>query len=221
MMNIMSDAKMSHQDIYIMYVDFSSAFNTIDHDKLLCIMQDLGFPPDAVHAIADLYTDAVTRIKLYFAETDPIAIERGTIQGDTLSPLLFLIFIEPLLRWLQSGGRGYKPKCLSNTEHADYKNSSNAYADDLAVITSTVGDLDRQANQIEAFTGWSGMAVRCKKCALHILLHGQAYNNGHDNVLSPGMIRMSRHRAEQVKMQNTPIPFLHPHTEPYRYWEST
>ena len=61
------------------------------------------------------------------------------------------------------------------------------------------------------------MAVNCKKCALHILLHGQAYNNGRDNVLSPGMIRMSKHRAEQVKMQNTPIPFLHPHTEPYRY----
>lgn len=91
----------------------------------------------------------MTESKLYFAETDPIAIERGTFQGDTLSPLLFLIFIEPLLRWLQSGGRGYKPECLSNTEHADYTNSSNAYADDLAVITLTVGNLDRQAKKIE------------------------------------------------------------------------
>ncbi len=43
-MNIMSDAKMSQQDLYLLYVDFSSAFNTIDHDKLLCIMHDLGFP---------------------------------------------------------------------------------------------------------------------------------------------------------------------------------
>ena len=45
MMNIMSDAEMSHQDLYIMYVDFTAAFNTIDHDKLLWIMQDLAFPP--------------------------------------------------------------------------------------------------------------------------------------------------------------------------------
>lgn len=44
MMNVTSDAKMSHQDLCTIYVDFGSAFNTIDHDKLLCIMQDLGFP---------------------------------------------------------------------------------------------------------------------------------------------------------------------------------
>ena len=94
------------QDLYIVYVDFSAAFNAIDHDKLLWITQDLGFPHDAIHVIADLYTDAITKIRLYFAETYPIAIERGTIQGDTLSPLLFLIFIEPLLRWLQSWVRG-------------------------------------------------------------------------------------------------------------------
>ena len=69
MMNIMSDARMSHQDLYIMYVDFSSTFNTIDYDESLHIMQDLGLPLDAVHVIADLYTDAVTKSKLYFAET--------------------------------------------------------------------------------------------------------------------------------------------------------
>ncbi len=104
-MNIMSDAKISQQDLYLLYVDFSSAFNTIDHEKLLCIMHDLGFPENAIEVIAELYTDAITKIKLYFAETGPTKIERGTIQGDTLSPLLFLIFIEPLSRWLQSGGR--------------------------------------------------------------------------------------------------------------------
>ena len=78
-MNIDSDAKISQQDLYLLCVDFSSAFNTIDHDKLLCIMHDLGFPEDAIEVIAELYTDAITKIKLYFAETGPIKIERGTI----------------------------------------------------------------------------------------------------------------------------------------------
>jgi len=41
-MNIMSDAKISQQDLYLLYVDFSSAFNTIDHDKVLCIMLARG-----------------------------------------------------------------------------------------------------------------------------------------------------------------------------------
>ena len=116
-MNIMSDAKISQQDLYLLYVDFSSGFNTIDHDKLLCIMHDLGFPEDAIEVMAVLYTNAITKIRLNFAETGPIKIERGTIQGDTLSLLLFLIFIEPLLRWLQSGGRGYKYRHHTTTLH--------------------------------------------------------------------------------------------------------
>ena len=67
-------------------------------------MHDLGFPEDAIEAIAELYT--ITVIGLYIAETGPIKVEIGKIQGDTLSPLLFLIFIEPLLRWcVQEAGR--------------------------------------------------------------------------------------------------------------------
>lgn len=93
--------------------------------------------------------------------------------------------IEPLLRWLRSGGRGYKPNCLANTQHADYTNSSNAYADDLAITASTVADLSTQAEKIEAFTSWSGVIVNCKKCAITALLYGQAHSNGKGNVLSP------------------------------------
>ena len=61
-------------------------------------MHDLGFPPNAIEIVADLYTDAVTRIKLDFVVTDLIELGGGTIQGHIPSPILFLIFIEPLLR---------------------------------------------------------------------------------------------------------------------------
>jgi len=36
-------------------------------------------------------------------------------------------------------------------------------------------------------------------------------------VLSSKMIKMLQQRLEMVRIYNTPIPFLHPHTEPYRY----
>ena len=147
-MNIMSEAKISQQDLCLLYVDLSSAFNTIDYDKLLCIMHELGFPEDAIEVIAELYTDAITKIRLYFAETGQIKIKRGTTKGDTLSLLLFLIFIEPLLRWLQSGGRGYKFGCLSKSLHADHTTSASAYADDMLAAALSATDLARQAEKI-------------------------------------------------------------------------
>ncbi len=211
-MNIMSDAKLSQQDLYLLYVDFSSAFNTIDHVKLLCIMHDFGLPENAIEVIAELYTNAITKIRLYFARTGPIKIKRGTIKGNTLSPLLFLTYIEPLLRWLQSGGRGYKFGCLSKSMHADHTTSASAYADDMFAAALSATDLARQAEKMLAFENWSGMAVNVKKCVVTGILWGQARRNGSDKVLSSKMIEMLQQRLGMVKMCNTPIPFLHPHT---------
>jgi hypothetical protein len=46
----LEDAR-ANQNIYMLAVDFSSAFNMLDQDKLLQIMFDLGFPTDAVDAV--------------------------------------------------------------------------------------------------------------------------------------------------------------------------
>lgn len=113
-------------------------------------MYDLGFPVDCIEAVKDLYTDAETAFILPSGETGPIKIERGTIQGDSLSPL-FLIFLEPLLRWLHTGGLGYALKSLQGD---GTKVSSLAYADDLCAMTSSHKDLILQAKKIEDFGKW-------------------------------------------------------------------
>jgi hypothetical protein len=86
----LEDAKLTKQDIYLLMVDFSEAFDTIDHDKLLHIMYDLGFPTDAIEVTKNLYTGATTTIQTPHGNTPPIHMDRGTIQGDSLSPFLFI-----------------------------------------------------------------------------------------------------------------------------------
>ena len=183
LMNVLSDAKISEQNLYMLYVDFSSAFNTIDHDRLLQVMYDLGFPTDAIHVIANLYTNASTQVNLPMGKTDPISINRGTIQGDSLSPRLFLIFIEPLLRWLHSGGRGYTYGCLKDTLDANLNTNSMAYADDLLAVTSDAKWLTLQARKIESFTKWAGMSVNCKKCGVTGMLYQDAKTTLVESVL--------------------------------------
>ena len=82
-MNIVSDAKISQQDLYLLYVDFSSIFTTID---LIGMMHDLGYPEDAVEVIDELYTKAITTIKLYFAEKGPIPNRERHNTGRYLIP---------------------------------------------------------------------------------------------------------------------------------------
>jgi hypothetical protein len=74
----LEDAKLTRKDIYLLMVDFSEAFDTIDHDKLLQIMYDLGFPTDATEVVKNLYTGATTAFVTPFGQTSPIAMDRGT-----------------------------------------------------------------------------------------------------------------------------------------------
>ncbi len=96
---MIEDAALYHRDLYNLYIDFSSAFNTVNHQQLLHIASSLGFPEAAIRNIKSIYTNATTVIATPFGDTGAVHIGWGTIQGDTLSPYLFLIFIEPLLRW--------------------------------------------------------------------------------------------------------------------------
>jgi hypothetical protein len=53
---------------------------------MLWIMYDLGFPTDAMDAVINLYEHATTRVNIASRVcTNKTSIERGSIQGDTLS----------------------------------------------------------------------------------------------------------------------------------------
>ena len=218
--NIITDAKLTHQDLYVMYVDFSQAFNTIDHDKLLIIMKQLGFPDDCIDVIRDLYTNGTTRILVAGGETEPVKIDRGTLQGDSLSPLLFIIFMEPLLRWLQTGGRGYQFGSI-NAESEEMRTKSfsvgsNAYADDLYSAVHTAKDMVMQAEKVNSFSAWGDLKVNAKKSGVSAILHGTARAKK-INVLSPDLIQSSKKQLGQVRLGGQTLPFLHPDKDPYKY----
>jgi len=215
LLHVIEDAGLTRKDLYLLYVDFSSAFNTINHDLLLQIMYDLGLPEDLICVVRDLYSQARTTIRTEHGLTAPIMIERGTVQGDTLSPVLFIIFLEPLLRWLHVGGRGYKYGCLSDSLNARYHGSSAAYADDLAVMTNSTHDLQIQCDKISLYSAWAGLHANHKKCAVTGILHHRAWADRGLN--GPTCARTLKSAlAEKIKISGQAVPYLPP-TDPYKY----
>jgi hypothetical protein len=96
-------------------------------------MEDLRYPIDAIESIGNIYTNSITMYtKEFFDNTKPILIQRGIIQGDTLSPYLFILFLKPLFRWLQRNQNGYLFHIYNTHE------SAVAYTNDLAPITNNI-----------------------------------------------------------------------------------
>jgi hypothetical protein len=217
LLNALEDAKHTNRNIYVMYVDFSSAFNTVDHDKLLQLMWDMGFPMHAVQVVRKLYSGATTTISTSFGDSDPVSIDRGTLQGDTLSPFLFLLFIEPLLRWLHKGGNGYQHGCLPPRDRARNACSAPAYADDLAVVTNSSKAMEEQADKLTKYLRWAGMAVNHKKCGATGMLYGSASQGLLAGPLHPTTVQALQRQLSGVQISGSTVPFLHPSKEPYKY----
>ena len=219
LVSTINDAALTRQDLFILYVDFSSAFNMVDHDKLLCVMYDLGFPTDIIDTIKDIYTNAVTHVA-HNTDTGPaIPITRGTIQGDVLSPFLFLIFMEPLLRWLQVGGRGYRYGSLTKQAGAndpnDQHNLSNAtFADDTALMASRVSDMTVQCDKLSRYSAWSGLNVNHTKCAVTGILHNEASSGLNGDATCSA--RLKTLLNNKIYVGGQPVPYLAPN-KPYKY----
>ena len=209
------DARLGEQDLWLLLVDFSSAFNTTSQDRLLQVMYDLGFPTDAIEVVKDLYTGANTVVHLGAGlQGQPIPVTRGTIQGDSLSPLLFLICMEPLLRWLHVGGRGYTHRCLEpanmdKKEKSAHRLSGLALADDLAITTHSAADLTLQAYKVGKYSDWMDLDVSGPKSLATGVLHSTRLSRQH-------MEQEVRNKLRDLKVQGKPITILGP-TEPYRY----
>ena len=91
-------AALSEIDIHITGIDMSSALETIDRKLLLDILKDI-LDEDEMRLVRFLLSDTNISIKVKGATDEmPFLANVGTSQGDSLSPILFIVYLETALR---------------------------------------------------------------------------------------------------------------------------
>ena len=157
---LLEDAHTNNKNLYITYIDFKGAYPSVDHTQLRRIILDLGVPQDVCDLIQSLHEGANTTFLTPHGLTPPIPIERGTLQGDPLSTILFDLMMEPLTRWLQKGNHAYTT-VATNTPHEGI-----LYADDVALTCKSIQSTQTQLKKIELFGEWSHIKVNPAKCRI-------------------------------------------------------
>ena len=85
------------RDLYVCYVDFRKAFDSIWREGLWKVMKNLGYPDKIVRILESLYSGTFSTVRVGAGMTEWFETVVGVLQGCILSPLLFNIFLEVIM----------------------------------------------------------------------------------------------------------------------------
>src|SRR6266496_70843 len=95
--NICEDAKANDKELWMLTQDISKVFDSISIHGLTKALDRLSVPNNIVRFILSLFTNRYINILTAYGTTDIITAGDRIDQGDSISPLLWRIFYDPLL----------------------------------------------------------------------------------------------------------------------------
>ena len=95
---IIEKAREFQKNIYFCFIDYAKAFNCVDHHKLWKILKEMGIPDHLTCLLRNLYAGQKTIIRIGHGTTDWFSIGKGGHQSCILSPCLFNLYAEYIMR---------------------------------------------------------------------------------------------------------------------------
>ena len=151
---IMERATEVQKDLYLCFIDYSKAFDKVKHSNLFNILQRLNCDGRDLRVLRNLYweQEAAIRIDNEYSEYKPIC--RGVRQGCVLSPDLFNIYSEMILRNIGQH---------EGITVGGYNINNLRYADDTILIADSEEKLQDIVTTVTKESENKGLQLNAKK----------------------------------------------------------
>ena len=142
---------------YLLSLDWSKAYDKVNHRWLSYCLRTFGFPQDFIRTIEDLFYRRTAAVAVDNNE-EFIQCRQGVPQGDPIAPLLFVLALEPLLAAARVEIAGVEtPKgTLTNAAFAD---DSTFFLKDDRNVTKLIALLQQYSDVSGAVVNWGKSAL--------------------------------------------------------------
>ena len=153
---LMEEAHDMQQNLYLCFIDYRKAFDCVDHEKLCVTLSEMGTPTHLIVLLKSLYENQEATVRTEFGETENLSIGKGVRQGCILSPLLYNIYAEHIMRealhdW--KGGISIGGRKITNLR----------YADDTTLLAKTKNEIEEFLKKVKVESEKLGLYLNLSK----------------------------------------------------------
>ncbi len=149
------------------FIDYAKAFDCVKWKELYEVLREMGVPSHLVNMVESLYGDNTMVVKMDGEESSDFRAGQGVRQGCILSPLLFNIYGERIIRealenW--SGGISIGGRKISNLR----------YADDTTLIAADEEEMAEMIDRVKTVSERLGLRINTAKTKVMVIDRAQS-----------------------------------------------
>jgi len=167
--------------LYLSFIDYSKAFDRVQHEKLIECHQKVGVVEWNLRLITNLYWEQRAQIRIEGTLTEEISVNRGARQGCVVSPVLFNVYAENIFNEIEE---------MAGIKVGGININNMRYADDANLIAENSRDLESLLHKIREESKVYGLDFNLKKTKVMII--------DRDEKTPPMDIRIDQSQVEQV-----------------------
>ena len=147
----------SRKKIYLCFIDYAKAFDCVDHNKLWKILKEMGILDHLTYLLRNLYASQEATVRTGHGTTDWFQIGKGVHQGCILSPCLFNLHAEYIMR------NAGLDEAQAGIKIAERNINNLRYADDTTLMAESKEELKSLLMKVKEESEKVGLTLNIQK----------------------------------------------------------
>ena len=150
--------------VYLCFVDFQKAFDTVDHEMIIEMLKEIGIDGKDLRLITNLYWEQRAAVRIGMGRSEWVDITRGVRQGCVLSPDLFSLYGERAMEGIQQ---------IEGIKFGGVNINNLRYADDTVLIADSEENLQLMIDALNEKCERMKLKVNTRKTEVMGIVKGE------------------------------------------------